>query len=404
MKTFTREFDWKLLLLWLLLVNIGIVFIFSTSTYKVDNEIIRSHFWWKQIIFFVISLITMYIIIRIPTTILDVFVFPVYLLTISLLILVLFMPPINNANRWIVVAGMRFQPSEFAKIIVVLVNARLLAKENISSIGMVLKPFLIVVLPFVLILLQPDLGTAIVLVFTIVIMLIQAGFPIIILFILLTPFISMITSFYLPGFIIFAILLIGFLIKKRYTLPIVTLIMIINLFFLFITPVMWGTLKPYQQNRILIFLDPSRDPLNAGYQVIQAKIAVGSGQILGKGFLEGTQKNMNFLPEHHTDFIFSVIAEETGFIGSSILLFIFLIFFIQIIKNIDKPELKERKIAIAGFLGFIGFQVIINISMNLGLLPTTGIPLPFISYGGSNLLVNSIAIALTLKYTQDKDN
>jgi rod shape determining protein RodA len=167
---------------------------------------------------------------------------------------------------------------------------------------------------------------------------------------------------------------------------------------------LWGSLKPYQQNRILTFIDPTRDPLNTGYQVIQAKIAVGSGQIFGKGFLGGTQKNMNFLPEHHTDFIFSVIAEEFGFIGSVLLLLVFFYFFLRIVKNITRSQIKERRIAMAGIFGFLFFQVVINIGMNIGLMPTTGIPLPFISYGGSNLLINSISVALILKYSQDKDS
>jgi rod shape determining protein RodA len=167
--------------------------------------------------------------------------------------------------------------------------------------------------------------------------------------------------------------------------------------------VLWGSLKTYQQNRILTFLDPTRDPLNAGYQVIQAKIAIGSGQLFGKGFLEGTQKNMKFLPEHHTDFIFSVISEEFGFVGSVLLLTLFIFFFFRIIRNIFRSEIKERRIVMAGIFGYLFFQVVINIGMNIGMMPTTGIPLPFISYGGSSLLVNSVSVALVLKYGSEKD-
>jgi rod shape determining protein RodA len=234
-------------------------------------------------------------------------------------------------------------------------------------------------------------------------MLAQAGFPLLILFILMTPIISMITSFFIPAFIIFALLLIFLLYKSKFSLPLISFIIVINLFFLFITPVLWNSMRPYQQNRILTFIDPSRDPLNTGYQVIQARIAVGSGQLLGKGFLEGTQKNMNFLPEQHTDFIFSVLAEEFGFVGSVALLLVFLFFFIRIVKNIYRSEIKERQIAMAGIFGYLFFQVSINIAMNIGLMPTTGITLPFISYGGSSLLVNSFAVALILKYSQEKD-
>jgi len=163
--------------------------------------------------------------------------------------------------------------------------------------------------------------------------------------------------------------------------------------------VFWNSLKDYQQNRIITFFNPMHDPLGAGYQVIQAKIAIGSGQLFGKGFLMGTQKNMNFLPEHHTDFIFSVVGEEFGFVGTSLLLLLFFLFFNRIIYLIKFVNKKEYKIAISGIFGYLLLQTFINIGMNVGVLPTTGIPLPFISYGGSNLLINSFAVAMILKYS-----
>jgi rod shape determining protein RodA len=145
------------------------------------------------------------------------------------------------------------------------------------------------------------------------------------------------------------------------------------------------------------------DPLGAGYQVIQAKIAIGSGQVFGKGFLQGSQKNMNFLPEHHTDFIFSVIGEEFGFIGTFLLIVVFFVFFNRIIYLIKVVSKKEYKIAISGIFAYLLLQTFINIGMNLGVLPTTGVPLPFISYGGSNLLINSFAVAIILKYSEYRD-
>ncbi|MCL2065398.1 MAG: rod shape-determining protein RodA [Candidatus Cloacimonetes bacterium] len=397
----TREFDWKLFISWLILVFFGFFAIFSASSIKIDDEITTVDFWWKQIVFFLISLFFMFVILKIPSTLLDIFTFPSYFIVLSCLIIVLFMPAINNAQRWLLIFGVRFQPSEFAKIVIILVNARIMSRDNISNFRLVLQPLIFMVFPFFLILQQPDLGTALVLLAVYVVMLIQAGFPLWNLFLLITPLISIITSFYIPAFIIFALLLIYFLWKKKYGVHFITLIMVINLFVLFITPVLWGSLQPYQQNRILTFIDPTRDPLNTGYQIIQAKIAIGSGQLFGKGFLEGSQKNMNFLPEHHTDFIFSVISEELGFIGSILLLVLFIYFFRRIIKNIFRSEIKERRIAMAGCLSFLFFQVFINIGMNVGIMPTTGIPLPFISYGGSNMLASSIAVALVLKYSQE---
>ena len=400
---FTREFDWKLLLLWILLMLLGVIAIYSASTLTVDSGYIRSDFYWKQAIFVLLSFVILFVIMKIPSTILDVFVYPGLIITLILLVSVFFMPPINNAHRWVSIGGLRIQPSEMAKIVLILVNARLMAKNNISKLRMLLLPFAYILIPLVLIIRQPDLGTSMILFISYVVMLVQAGFPLFILFLLMTPIISIIASFYIPAFIVFALILVFLLIRQRFSTPFIIFVMVINLFFLFITPVIWNSLKSYQQNRILTFIDPTRDPLNAGYQVIQARIAVGSGQLFGKGFLEGTQKNMNFLPEQHTDFIFSVISEEFGFVGSTFLLLIFLLFFIRIVKNIFRSEIKERRIAMAGIFGFLFFQVAINVGMNIGLMPTTGIPLPFISYGGSNLLVNAVAISLVLKYSQEKD-
>jgi rod shape determining protein RodA len=177
-----------------------------------------------------------------------------------------------------------------------------------------------------------------------------------------------------------------------------------NLAIFFIIPIIWGGFKPYQQNRILTFINPNHDPLGAGYQVIQAKIAIGSGGLYGKGFLLGTQKNMDFLPEKHTDFIFSVIGEEFGFWGAGLLLLIYAFFLTKLIKNIDKINIKDRKIASVGIISYLAFQFFVNIAMNLGIMPTTGVPLPLISYGGSNLLINTIAIALILKYRLEKSH
>jgi rod shape determining protein RodA len=234
-------------------------------------------------------------------------------------------------------------------------------------------------------------------------MLAQAGFPKLYLFLIFTPFISMITSFHIFSFVGFALFLLALLLKLKKSSILIISVLVVNIFFLFITPVVWGQLRPYQQNRIITFVDPSRDPLNTGYQIIQARIAIASGQLTGKGFLEGTQKNMNFLPEHHTDFIFSVVAEEFGFIGSMILFVLFFLFFLRLIKNIYNTKNRERRLVTSGVFGFIFFQVTINLGMNLGLMPTTGIPLPLISYGGSNLLVNAIAVSIVLKYSQEKE-
>jgi rod shape determining protein RodA len=201
---------------------------------------------------------------------------------------------------------------------------------------------------------------------------------------------------------IWIVILVFLLLRSRLSWVAITVASIINIFVSLIMPVFWMGLKDYQQNRILTFLDPTRDPLGAGYQIIQAKIAIGSGSLTGKGWLMGTQKNMNFLPEHHTDFIFSVIGEEFGFVGSMFILLVFVAFFGRIIYNIGQLKVRERKVAASGILAYLMFQSFINIGMNIGLVPATGIPLPFISYGGSNLLINSVSVAVILKYLNER--
>ena len=400
---FNKEFDWTLFILWFLLVAFGVVAIYSASTVKIEDEMTHYDYYIKQFVFAILSLIIMFIVLKVPTTVLDVFVYPGFYIVLLLLVLVFFMPKVNNAHRWIVLGGLRLQPSEVAKVILVLISARILARPHITPFQMMYKPLLYVLPCFFLVIRQPDLGTSLILMITYFILLAQADFPPINMFLIITPLIAILTSFIYQIFIVYAILLTLFLIRKKFAAQYIIFIMIINLFFCFITPVLWQSLRPYQQNRILTFIDPHRDPLNTGYQVIQAKIAVGSGQLFGKGFLEGTQKNMNFLPEHHTDFIFSVVSEEFGFVGAILLLILFMLFFLRIIRNIYRSEVKERRIAMSGVLAFLGFQVLINVGMNIGLLPTTGITLPFISYGGSSLLMNSVGVALVLKYGGEKD-
>jgi len=166
--------------------------------------------------------------------------------------------------------------------------------------------------------------------------------------------------------------------------------------------VLWTRLKTYQQTRILTFLAPARDPLGAGYQILQARIAVGSGGLMGKGFLQGTQKNLDFLPERHTDFIFSVIGEEFGFVGSMLLLALLFALLLRILHAVSRLQNREHRIAATGIFAFLAFQVLVNVGMNLGLIPTTGLPLPFISYGGSSLLFCSLGVGLVLKMLLEK--
>ncbi|RLC53482.1 MAG: rod shape-determining protein RodA [Candidatus Cloacimonadota bacterium] len=397
-----RNFDWPIFILLLFLLFYGVVAIYSASATKIGNDFEIENYYIKQIIWIVISLVLLYLLLKIPYTILEVMILPFYAITLILLMMVLFMPEVNGSHRWIPLAIMNIQPSELAKINLILALAKLISEKHISDWQIINRSILLSLAPVILILLEPDLGTSLSLIISLFAILAVSDLPFFYIILIISPIVSVITSFSIFSFIFFLLVLIYLLYKSRLSKVIIGFAVTINTFFFFITPVIWNSLKEYQQNRILSFINPMRDPFGAGYQIIQSKIAIGSGGLLGKGFLIGTQKNMNFLPEHHTDFIFSVIGEEFGFFGCTILLLLYFLFLLRIAKKIAGLKRKDFKYAAVGILAYITFQIFVNIGMNIGIVPTTGIPLPFISYGGSNLLINILAVGLILKFINEK--
>ena len=397
-----KNFNWTIFLLLIALLASGVFFIFSASSTKISDSIQTENFYLKQIFWIIISIFILFIIIKIPYPIIDFMLIPLYILNIILLVIVLFMPEINGSKRWIFLGIMNFQPSELGKISVILLIAKLISEPLISDWQIIKKSFLVLIVPTLLILREPDLGTTLTLLMSAFTILAISDLPLFYLILLISPLFSIITSFSVIAFIIYIGTLIFVLFRANLSKVIIGFTVVINSFFFFITPVIWNNLKVYQQNRILSFLNPMRNPFGTGYQVIQSKIAIGSGGFTGKGFLLGTQKNLNFLPEHHTDFIFSVIGEEFGFLGCLFLLTIFFLFFKTMIKEISALKRKEWRYASVGIFAYLTFQLFINIGMNIGVMPTTGIPLPFISYGGSSLLINVIGIGLILKFINEK--
>ncbi|MBT3169160.1 MAG: rod shape-determining protein RodA [Candidatus Cloacimonetes bacterium] len=397
-----KNFNWTIFLLLIALLASGVFFIFSASSTKIGDSIQTESFYLKQIFWIIISIFVLFIIIKIPYPIIDFMVLPLYILTIILLVIVLFMPEINGSKRWIFLGIMNFQPSELGKISIILLIAKLISTPLISDWQIIKKSFLVLIVPTLLILREPDLGTTLTLLMSVFTILAVSDLPLFYLILLISPLFSIITSFSVVAFIIYIGTLIFVLFRANLSKVIIGFTVVINSFFFFITPVIWNNLKVYQQNRILSFLNPMRNPFGSGYQVIQSKIAIGSGGFAGKGFLLGTQKNLNFLPEHHTDFIFSVIGEEFGFLGCLFLLTLFFLFFKTMIKEISALKRKEWRYTSVGIFAYLTFQLFINIGMNIGVMPTTGIPLPFISYGGSSLLINVIGIGLILKFINEK--
>ncbi len=397
-----KKFDFTLLALLMILIVLGCFAIFSASTSKIGDNITTLNHWWKQIIFASLVVGMLYALLKLPMPIFEVLIVPLYIVNILALILVLFTPAIGGSHRWFSIMGFNYQPSESAKLLTILMVSRIIAKDHVSELRQILYGFALVILPVLLILIEPDFGTTLVFWFSLLAMLIVAGVPLFYALLIISPIVSIVLSIHWVALALWLVVLIYLLIRFRLSWVTITVSAIINLFTALIMPVFWNNLKDYQQNRILTFIDPMRDPLGAGYQIIQAKIAVGSGSTFGKGWLEGTQKNMNFLPEHHTDFIFSVIGEEFGFFGSLLLLTLFFFFFWRMIRAVSELKIKERRITAAGILAYLMFQSFINIGMNIGLVPTTGIPLPFISYGGSNLVINAIAVGVVLKYLNER--
>lgn len=257
----------------------------------------------------------------------------------------------KGAQSWFSFGGFRLQPSELGKISLALLLAKLSVYGKLETLTGFLKVWALSGCSLVLVLLQPDLGSSLVYATMIFAALWASGC------------------------------------RKRHFFSLIGL-------GLAMLPVGWHFLKGYQKQRLMVFVDPSLDPLGAGYNVIQSRIAVGSGSIWGKGFLQGTQSKLRFLPEPHTDFIFSVFSEECGFIGGVIVLAIFSLLFWRTISIAIKTKDKQAKVMIAALTAWIWFQVFECVGMSMGLLPVTGLPLPLLSYGGSALVATSAALGL----------
>ncbi|MCK4957231.1 MAG: rod shape-determining protein RodA [Candidatus Cloacimonetes bacterium] len=397
-----KQFNWVILLMLIVIMLLGVVAIYTASSTKTESGFEMKNYYLKQLVWILIALVALVTIQFIPGAIFDLLILPGYILANLLLVIVLFMPEINGSHRWISFSWINFQPSELAKITSILLMSKLIGKHQLSEAGILLRSFAVILPPVILILLEPDLGTSIIFFVIMFAILAVSELPLFYLLIMASPIFSIITSFSIPLFIIYILVLVFVLYRTRLANIIIGFVVAINSFIALLTPFIWRGLKEYQQNRILTFIDPARDPFGAGYHIIQSKIAIGSGGFSGKGWLLGTQKNLNFLPEHHTDFIFSVIGEEFGFLGCTFILILYFLFLIQIAKSVSDLNRNENRYAVVGFLAYLTFQLFVNIGMNIGIVPATGIPLPFISYGGSNLLINVIAMGVILKYLNER--
>lgn len=321
---------------------------------------------------------------------------PAYGITLFLLFIVLFMGYTRGgATRWLTFGPLVLQPSELAKVGIPLALAAFLAgRKQESSWRTIGIAAVLVGLPFGLILLQPDLGTGLVLVPVLIVMLWWADIPLLNLFSVLAPFISIICAFSLISWAGLMTVVVTVLRRARAGFWRFSIVIVSCIATGLMTPYVWQLLEDYQKKRILIFLNPGIDPRGSGWNVIQSKIAVGSGQVLGKGFMEGTQKGLAFLPEQHTDFIFSVIGEELGWIGTHVLLVLFFILIWRMIGISSQCRSSFARILAMGYSVSIAVQVVVNVGMTIGLLPVTGLPLPLVSYGGSHVIASLTMIGI----------
>lgn len=350
-----ENFDWPIIWVLLGIFTVGLLSLYSALHIQIESHPTQNLFI-KQIMWMGLGLITLFCTLLIDYDRLKGLSLWIYLATVLMLVAVLVIgKEVNGSKRWLDFGGFQLQPSEFMKVVIAIQLASYFSSQDISpypSFSKLIIPAILTGLPILLILVQPDLGTAI----------------------------SIVT---IASTIIFFM---G--VRWRY-------LFICALGFLpLIWPIWHHVLKPYQKARILILLRPDLDPLGAGYHIRQSKIAIGSGMTWGKGLLNGTQSKLHFLPEKHTDFIFSVWAEEWGFVGCLVLLVLFTFLVLLTLRVARRSKDRFGSLLVVGMTALIMWQVVINIGMVVGLLPVVGIPLPFVSYGGSSLLSLCFAIGI----------
>jgi rod shape determining protein RodA len=400
---------WTAIALWVA----GIFLVYSATFTNETGPLVG--LYKHQIVWVVMALLIIVTIASIPGRFLYEFAYGFYGLSLAFLLLaVLIGHSAKGAERWIALGPIKLQPSEFAKIGVLFALARHLSKRNLSldRITTFFIPCLIIGVPFLLVIKQPDLGTAMVFCAMAIPMFYWSGLKFIEVIFIVSPVISislaaipLIASYgsgkdwgiggAIPWGVFFVCLCVTlYFIRPR--LSIIIGVVLSNLFSATIITLVWRALKDYQKMRIISFVDPQQDPFGAGYQVIQSKVAIGSGYLFGKGYLNGTQTKLSFLPEQHTDFIFSVLGEQFGLFGCALIIVLFGFLVARGYHITASVRNRFFNLIIVGGISIIAVHVFINAAMTLGMMPVTGIPLPFLSYGGSFTLTLAILLGLVL--------
>lgn len=345
------DLNWFIVFVIICVAGIGFAMLYSVAGGSIDP-------WAKnQFIRFLIGLAIMIVIAIIDIRVWMFLAYPFYAAALGMLVMVEVMGETGmGAQRWINLGFMNLQPSEFMKVALVMALARYfhcLSDEDTLKLKSLIKPIILIILPVILVLRQPDLGTTLLIIMGGIVMLFAAGVR---MWIFVLSFIALFPAAFGA----------------------------------------WQFLQPYQKQRVLTFLDPEKDPLGAGYHIIQSKIALGSGGVYGKGFIQGTQSQLNFLPEKHTDFIFTVIAEELGLIGGLSLLGLYLILLAYAMIVSVSVKSQFGRLLILGMVFTFFLYMFINIAMVMGLVPVVGVPLPLVSYGGSAMLTLLVGFGFIL--------
>jgi rod shape determining protein RodA len=395
-------------LFWLVvgLAIFGMSMVFSAGVVDVPSN--ASGLWKQQLMWFMIGCAIIPFVLRIRFGWLEWGAQPAYALGLVLLMAALVFGSgagtAASSKSWIRVGPVGLQPAEMAKIATALMLARVLGewREPPKTLWALWKPIGVVALPMGLVMLQPDLGSALAFASILVWCLYWAGTPVLTIFFLISPLLSLFLSISVWVWGVYIVLLMAMLFWRNAFISEKISIFVANAVAGAVALPLWNMLKPYQKARFMVFLDPASDPRGTGYNLIQSRVAIGSGGWFGKGFMEGPQKRLAFLPEQHTDFIFSVVGEELGFLGVLAVLITFGLIFWRLIRVAERSRDPFASLVPIGILGSWFTHVLINVGMTVGVMPVTGIPLPFISYGGSFLLVNLLAMAVIQRIAAEK--
>ena len=398
--------DRQLIFVVLALITFGILMVYSAG--QTDVPTVARGAWIRQLVWVGLAIAAATMAFRVNSRILEWGAPGIYALGLLLLVLTLLVGTgagsAASSKSWLQIGGIRVgQPVELAKLATILLLARYLSslREPPDSLRQLIVPGMIAAVPFLLVLRQPDLGSAIVFVGILFAMLFWAGVSPRLLLLLISPVVSLLLAADTRWWGAWMLLLFFLLVLWRAYVAEGVLIYLVNAAMGVLAIILWNNLKPYQQKRLTSFLNPESDPIHAGYQAIQSKVAIGSGGIFGNGFLNGPQKRLAFLPEQYTDFIFAVLGEELGFIGVVAALTLFFILFLVLLRIARRASDPFSSLVVFGVLALLFTHLFENVGMTINVMPITGIPLPFFSYGGSFLLGLGLAIGLVLRVAWD---